>query len=68
MTAEEKIQYSVTTQLLQERLKQNLTQKELAKKAGVHENTVIKFERDCICNLNTFIKLSKALGLTVKLV
>ncbi|MGB4056711.1 MAG: helix-turn-helix transcriptional regulator [Alphaproteobacteria bacterium] len=49
--------------LRQHRIRQNLTQKDLAHKSGVTPATLRKFERTGIIALGSFFKLAASLGL-----
>ncbi|OGU35191.1 MAG: hypothetical protein A2068_12925 [Ignavibacteria bacterium GWB2_35_6b] len=55
----------VSIRLYQERERQKLTQKELAKKAGVTQQQLSKIEHGYNSNIMTYIKVAEALGLSV---
>lgn len=61
---EQKILVGIAEKLKQSRLKAELTQNELAKKAGINGNYYAKVERgEASLSVITLLKLVKALGL-----
>ena len=62
--AERKI-FEVSIRIHEEREKQKLTQRDLAKKAGVTQQQLSKIENGYNSNIITYIKIADALGLTV---
>lgn len=53
--------------LREQRLLKNLTQEELARMAGVSIGAIRKLERDGQTSMNTFLRVTQALGLTPEL-
>lgn len=49
------------------RLSRNITQKELARQAGVSKNTVVNFEKTGAASLDTVLRILKALDLRDRL-
>lgn len=50
------------------RLEKNITQKELASRAGITQQQLSKVELGANCNMSTFISVALALGATIGLV
>ncbi len=63
---EEKRLIELSLQLLDEREKSGLTQKELAKKANITQQQLSKIENGDNCTILTFIKVCEALKLKIK--
>lgn len=64
LDAERKI-LAVAIKIHKERERQKLTQKELAKKAGVTQQQLSKIENGYNSNIMTYIKVVDALGLNI---
>jgi len=61
----EKKLLGIAIRIAEERNNQGLSQSELAKKAMVTQQQVSKIENGQNCNIITFLKVSRALGLTL---
>jgi transcriptional regulator with XRE-family HTH domain len=61
MTDQEILQ-ELVNRIRKKRLMVNLTQKELALKAGIHFNSVVRFERGKTISLLTFIQILRVLN------
>jgi len=55
--SDETIIKTITDRILQKRLNENMTQKELAEKAGVHVNTIANFEKGNSTSLITLVQI-----------
>ncbi len=64
---EEKEILELSIRILEYREKNNLTQKELAQKAGITQQQLSKLENGSNCNVLTFLKVCNALHLKVAL-
>lgn len=60
--------FQLTRQIIDLRVKRNLTQKELAKKANLHQYQISKMERGQFGNVNTLIKILNALDAKLEFV
>ena len=63
---EEKRLLNLSYAIVEAREKKGLTQKELAQKSNVTQQQLSKIENGINCNMLTFIKVSNALGLGLK--
>jgi DNA-binding XRE family transcriptional regulator len=63
---EEKRLLNLSYAIVEAREKSGLTQKELAQKSHVTQQQLSKIENGINCNMLTFIKVSNALGLSLR--
>jgi putative transcriptional regulator len=63
LATSEQIEGALCTRLAELRLSRNITQKDLAREAGVSENTIRRLEKGQKTSLDTFIRVLAALGL-----
>ncbi len=63
MKSSSQFENDLCQQLEQIRLARNVTQQQLADKAGVSRGTIIRMEKGSGCTLNTFIRVLSALSL-----
>jgi HTH-type transcriptional regulator / antitoxin HipB len=64
---EEKRALGLSIQIAEQREKQGISQTELAKRSGISQQQVSKLEHGLNCNMATFIKVCRALGLNMEL-
>ncbi len=67
----DKVKYDIIAQLINERAKQNLSQKELAEKIGTKQTSISRFENgNTNASLDFLIKIANSLGkkLEIKLI
>jgi HTH-type transcriptional regulator/antitoxin HipB len=62
---EEKRRLGLAINLAIQRQKMNITQTELAKRAGITQQQLSKLERGENCNMSTFLKVCHSLGFEV---
>ncbi len=55
----------ISIRIAEARSKQGLTQKELAEKAHITQQQLSKVENGINCNMTTFLKVCKALGMSI---
>ena len=67
LLSDDKIEASLCTRLESERLRQNITQAELARQAGISVRTVRRMEKGEGISLATFIRVLKALRIEDRL-
>ena len=62
MLSDGEIMKKITTRLKQIRLKQNMSQQDLAKSAGVSLSSVVRMEDGNVKSVDTFVRVLRTLG------
>jgi len=69
LSGEEKKEIELITELIVERKKQNISQRDLAKLTGLKQSTISRMEKDVVSpRLDTFIKIANALKMDLNFV
>ena len=65
---ETELEYQIKTMLIQARLENNMTQKQLSEKSGIRQSNISRIEKGaCVPTLSTLCEIAKSYGKKLKI-